>query len=165
VPSAEANDGYLPRAFGRTHPKHQSPHVAIAALAVMIAVVFIGGLIWKGSSLEGGLTLFSWLLQAGATGILVVYALVALAGALHSRQHGSTSVVDLFIAPLVALVVVVAAEVTEFYDQPSPFKYAPYAMLAVMLVGIVVRLMTRARVAVVEQDGVTPEQLEPAVTA
>jgi hypothetical protein len=33
-----------------------------------------------------------------------------------------------------------------------------------MLVGIVVRLMTRARVAGVEQDGVTPEALEPAVT-
>jgi membrane protein YdbS with pleckstrin-like domain len=89
---------------------------------------------------------------------------VALAGALHSRRHGSTSVVDLFIAPALALVVVVAAEVTEFYDQPAPFKYAPYAMLAVMLVGIVVRLMTRARVAGVEQDGVTPEALEPAVT-
>jgi membrane protein YdbS with pleckstrin-like domain len=103
-------------------------------------------------------------LQGGATGILVVYALVALAGALHSRRHGSTSVVDLFIAPALALVVVVAAEVTEFYDQPAPFKYAPYAMLAVMLVGIVVRLMTRARVAAVEQDGVTPEALEPAVT-
>ncbi|HET8536758.1 MAG TPA: hypothetical protein VFL73_06215, partial [Solirubrobacteraceae bacterium] len=131
---------------------------------VMTAVVFIGGLIWKDSSLEGGLTLFSWLLQGGAAGILVVYALVALAGAVHSRRHGSTSVVDLFIAPALALVVVVAAEVTEFYDQPSPFKYAPYAMLAVMLIGIVIRLMTRARVAGVEQDGVTPEQLEPAVT-
>jgi amino acid transporter len=158
------HDGYLPRAFGRTHPKYRSPHVAIAALAVMIAVVFIGGLIWKGSSLEGGLTLFSWLLQAGATGILVVYALVALGGAVHSRRHGSTSVIDRFIAPALALVVVVAAEVSEFYDQPAPFKYAPYAMLAVMLLGIVVRLMTRARVAGVEQDGVTPEKLEPAVT-
>jgi hypothetical protein len=34
-----------------------------------------------------------------------------------------------------------------------------------MLIGIVVRLTTRARVVGVEQDGVTPEQLEPAVTA
>src|SRR5205085_240438 len=83
--------------------------VAIGALAAMIAVVFAGGLIWQGSSLEDGLTFFSWLLQAGATGILVVYALVALAGALHSRRHGSTSVVDLWIAPALALVVVVAA--------------------------------------------------------
>src|SRR3954465_15048330 len=149
------HDGYLPPAFGRTHPKHQSPHVAIGALAAMIAVVFAGGLIWQGSSLEDGLTFFSWLLQGGATGILVVYALVAVAGALHSRRHGSASVVDLWIAPALALVVVVAAEVAEFYDQPAPFKYAPYAMLAVMLIGILVRMLTRTRVAAVEQAGVT----------
>jgi amino acid transporter len=154
------HDGYLPRAFGRTHPRYQSPHVAIGALAVLIAAVFLGGLIWQGSDINGGLTYFSWLLQAGATGILPVYALVAIAGAVHSRRHGSTSALDLFIAPVIALVVVGAAEVTEFYDQPSPFKYAPYAMLAVMLIGIVVRLATRARVAGVEDEGVTPEALE-----
>src|SRR4051812_38324008 len=97
------HDGYLPRAFGRTHPKHQSPHVAIGALAVMVAVVFIGGLIWKGSDLEGGLTLFSWLLQGGAAGILVVYALVAIAGALHSCRHGSTSRGQLLVRPAPSL--------------------------------------------------------------
>src|SRR3954453_1933809 len=96
------HDGYLPRAFGRTHPRHQSPHVAIAALAVMIAVVFLGGLIWQGKDLEGGLTFFSWLLQAAPTGILPVYELVAIAGAVHSRRYGSKSVLDLYIAPVIA---------------------------------------------------------------
>jgi amino acid transporter len=156
------HDGYLPRSFGRTQPRYQSPHVAIAALAALIALVFAGGLIWQGKGIEAGLTYFSWLLQAGATGILVVYALVAIAGAIHSRRHGSTSALDLYIAPAVALVVVVAAEVTEFYDQPSPFKYAPYVMLAWMALGVVVRLATRNRMAAVERDGVTPERLEAA---
>ena len=158
------HDGYLPRSFGHTQPRHQSPDVAIGALATLIAAVFIGGLIWKGSGINAGLTYFSWLLQAGATGILVVYAMVAVAGALHSRRHGSSNPLDLFVAPAVALVVVVAAEVTEFYDQPSPFKYAPYVMLAWMALGVLVRLATRSRVAVVERDGITPEALsaEPA---
>lgn len=158
------HDGYLPRRFGHTQPRYKSPDVAIGALAVMMAVVFIGGLIWKGKSLEGGLTLFSWLLTAGATGILPVYALVAIAGAVHSRRHGSKSPVDLFIAPTLAVVVVAAAEVTEFYEQPSPFKYAPFAMLGWMVLGVIVRLATRERVAAVERDGVTPEGLsaEPA---
>jgi amino acid transporter len=160
------HDGYLPRAFGRTQPRYQSPHVAIGALAAMMIIVFVAGLIWKGKSLEGGLTLFSWLLTAGATGILPVYACVAIAGAVHSRRHGSTSPIDLFIAPALALIVVVAAEVTEFYQQPSPFKYAPFAMLAFIALGVVVRLATRDRVAEVERDGVTPERLsaEPAAT-
>jgi amino acid transporter len=160
------HDGYLPRRFGHTQARFKSPAVAIAALAVMIAIIFVAGLIWQGKSLEGGLTYFSWLLQCGATGILPVYALVAIAGAVHSRRFGSTNPVDLFIAPAVALIVVVAAEVTEFYNQPSPFKYAPYVMLAWMAVGIVVRIATRDRVADVETSGTTPERLEaePAAT-
>lgn len=144
------HDGYLPRAFGRTQPRFQSPAVAIVVLAAFMAVVFVGGLIWQGSSLTGGLTFFSWLLQAGATGILPVYALVAIGGALHSRRHGG-NVVDLFVAPFLALVVVVAAEVSEFYQQPAPFKYAPYAMLAWIALGLVVRIMTRTRVAAAEE--------------
>jgi amino acid transporter len=159
------HDGYLPRAFGRTQPRHKSPDVAIAALGVTIVAVYILGLIWQGSSLNGGVTFFSWLLTAGATGILVVYALVAIAGALHSRRHGSRSPIDLAVAPLLAVVVVVAAEVTEFYDQPSPFKYAPFFMLAWMLLGVAVRLATRNRVASVEAGGVAPERLETAETA
>jgi amino acid transporter len=160
------HDGYLPKAFGHTQARYKSPDVAIGALAGTIAVVFVAGLIWQGKSLEGGLTYFSWLLTCGATGILPVYACVAIAGAVHSRRHGSTSPIDLFIAPALALVVVVAAEVTEFYEQPAPFKYAPYVMLAFIALGIVVRMLTRDRVARVETTGVTPERLdaEPVAT-
>jgi amino acid transporter len=138
------HDGYLPRAFGSTHPRFRSPHVAIGALAVAIAAMFAGGLIWQGSGLNGGLTYFSWLLQAGATGLLPVYALVAIGGALHSRRHGG-NIVDLAIAPILALVVVVLAEWSEFVEQSSPFKYAPYFMLGWMVVGVLIRLATRSR--------------------
>jgi amino acid transporter len=146
------HDGYLPRAFGNTQPRYKSPYVAIAALAAFVAAVFAGGLIWQGSGLNGGLTFFSWLLQAGATGILPVYALVAIGGALHSRRHGGT-VIDMAIAPALALVVVVLAEWSEFVDQVAPFKYAPYFMLAWIAIGIVLRFATRGRVADAEAAG------------
>jgi amino acid transporter len=145
------HDGYLPRAFGRTHSRFKSPDVAITALAAFVAIMFAAGLTWKGSSLDGGATYFSWLLQAGATGILPVYALVAIAGAVHSYRHQG-SVIDIAVAPALALVVVVAAEVTEFYKQPSPFKYAPYFMLVWMALGVIVRMLTRARVAPLESE-------------
>jgi amino acid transporter len=143
------HDGYLPRQFGRTHPRFKSPVFAIAGLAVLVALMFAAGLIWKGSSLNGGSTYFSWLLQGGASGILPVYALVAIAGAVHAYRHRS-SLLDVLVAPVVALIVVVAAEVTEFYKQPSPFKYAPYFMVGWMVLGVVVRLLTRSRVAPLE---------------
>jgi amino acid transporter len=143
------HDGYLPKAFGSTQSRYKSPHVAIGVLAVFVAAMFAAGLIWQGSDIGGGLTFFSWLLQAGATGILPVYALVAIGGAVHSRRHGGT-VIDKLVAPALALVVVSLAEWSEFVDQPSPFKYAPYFMLVWIALGVVVRLGTRTRVAAAE---------------
>ena len=143
------HDGYLPRAFGRTQSRYKSPHVAIAALAVFVAAMFLAGLIWQGSGLEGGLTFFSWMLQAGATGILPVYGLVAIGGAVHARAHGGT-VVDKVIAPALALIVVALAEWSEFVGQSSPFKYAPYFMLVWIALGVAVRAATRTRVAPAE---------------
>jgi amino acid transporter len=145
------HDGYLPRAFGRTQPRFRSPDVAIGALAVCTAAVFVAGLIWKGHTLLGGLTFFSWLLQCGATGILPVYAAVGIAGAVHSHRFGGT-IVDRLVAPLLAVVVVVAGEVTEFYKQPSPFNWAWRVMLIWIALGVLVRLLTRARVADTELE-------------
>src|SRR5918911_3112924 len=85
------HDGYLPRVFGRVQPRFRSPDVAIGALAVVSAAVFIAGLIWQGAKLTDALTFFSWLLQCGATGILPVYAAVGLAGAVHSARFGGTA--------------------------------------------------------------------------
>jgi amino acid transporter len=153
---AWGHDGYLPRMFGRTHPRFRSPHVAIAALAVITALVFVGGLAWQGKTLNDAVTFFSWLLQVGATGILPVYALVGIAGAVHSRRFGGT-IVDLAIAPLLAVIVVGVAEVTEFYGQTGIYRWAPYVMLAWMGLGILVRLATRARVAPVEREAETTQ--------
>src|ERR687884_163007 len=47
---AWGHDGYLPRAFGRTHPRFRSPHIAIAALAVITVAVFLIGLAWQGKT-------------------------------------------------------------------------------------------------------------------
>jgi len=155
---AWGHDGYLPRAFGRTHPRFRSPHVAIAALAVITFVVGAIGLAWQGKTLVDAVTYFSWLLQVGATGILPVYALVGIAGFLHSRRFGGT-IVDWLVAPLLAVVVVVVAEVTEFYDQQGIYRWAPYVMLAWMALGVGTRIVTRSRVEAVEA------QAEPGLAA
>ena len=148
---AWGHDGYLPSAFGRTHKRFKSPHVAIAALAVITFIVGAVGLAWQGKTVDDAVTYFSWLLQVGATGILPVYALVGIAGFVHSRKHEGT-VVDWAIAPILAVVVVGVAEVTEFYGQTGIFKWAPYVMLGWMVLGIAVRLATRTRVESVERQ-------------
>jgi amino acid transporter len=147
---AWGHDGYLPRAFARTHPRFKSPHVAIAALAAVTLAIFVFGLAWQGRTIDDAVTFFSWLLQVGATGILPVYALIGIAGFVHSRAHGG-NLIDIYVAPALAVIVVGVAEVTEFYGQTGIFKWAPYVMLGWMVLGIVVRAATRSRVEAVER--------------
>jgi amino acid transporter len=140
-------DGYLPKAFARTHRRHQTPHVAIGALAVVTLVIFVAGSVWKGQSLASfaGFSVFSWLLLAGAAGILPVYALVGISGARHAMRTDGNAL-DRLIAPLVAVVIVATAEFTQFYNQSGANKIAPFVMLGWMALGIVVRLAIRDRV-------------------
>jgi len=154
------HDGYLPRAFGRTHPRFKSPDVAIAALAVVTAAVFVAGLAWQGRSVNDAVTFFGWLLQVGATGILPVYAAVGLAGAVFASRTGGGAL-DRYVAPLLAVVVTGAAEVTEFYGQQGIYRWAPYVMLAWIALGVLVRLATRGQVADVERKA---EAAQPELT-
>jgi amino acid transporter len=154
---AWGHDGYLPKAFARTHPRFKSPHVAITALMAITVVVFVLGLAWQGRTINDAVTFFSWLLQVGATGILPVYALVGIAGFVHSRKHDGT-IIDIVVAPILAVIVVGVAEVTEFYGQTGIYKWAPYVMLGWMVVGILIRAATRTRVESVERRA---EELQP----
>jgi len=154
---AWGHDGYLPKPFARTHPRFKSPHVAIAALMAITVVIFGLGLAWQGRTINDAVTFFSWLLQVGATGILPVYALVGIAGFVHSRKHDGT-IVDIVLAPILAVVVVGVAEVTEFYGQTGIYKWAPYVMLGWMVLGILIRAATRTRVEAVERRA---EELQP----
>jgi amino acid transporter len=158
---AWGHDGYLPRAFGRTHPRFKSPHIAIAVLTAITLAVMLGGLLWQGRTVNDAVTYFSWLLQVGATGILPVYALVGIAGFVHARKYDGT-LIDILVAPVLTVVVVVVAEVTEFYGQTGIYRWAPYVMLGWMGLGIVVRLATRAKVEPVERQA---EELQPELAA
>jgi amino acid transporter len=158
---AWGHDGYLPRPFGRTHPRFKSPDVAIGVLTAITLAVIFAGLGWQGRTIDGAVNFFSWLLQTGATGILPVYALVGLAGFVHARRHDG-NLIDILVAPILTVVVVSVAEVTEFYDQKGIFRWAPYVMLGWMALGIIVRLATRTKVEQVERQA---EELQPELAA
>jgi hypothetical protein len=69
----------------------------------------------SGPTLIDAVTDFSWLLEAGATGILPVYAAVGGPRGFAARTCGSA--VHRYLASLLAVVVTAVAEVTEFYVQ------------------------------------------------
>jgi amino acid transporter len=76
---ALGRDGVLPHVFGRTHKRHQTPHVAGLAIAGFLAL-FILGFYVNDPSTEATLTkLATWAPLVGVLGILAIQALVSFA--------------------------------------------------------------------------------------
>jgi amino acid transporter len=104
-----ARDGVAPRAFGRTHPRFATPHVAIAVV-VPVLVVGLAATIAAGTAL-GPLLVF--LLTVATGGFLVAYLLVCLAAPVFLRRIGELTwpavaatavIVPILLAALVAYV-------------------------------------------------------------
>jgi amino acid transporter len=69
----------LPSALGRTHRKHETPHVAATVLAVAMALYVLGFVINDSSNQAALLKLATWSPLLGVLGILGVQALVSFA--------------------------------------------------------------------------------------
>jgi len=72
---ALARDGVLPRALARTHPRHQSPHVACALLSVVLLAVFVESSIAR---LDPLLNVSTALAGVGSVGLMALLATTAL---------------------------------------------------------------------------------------
>lgn len=104
-----ARDGVAPRAFGRTHSRFATPHVAIAVVAPLLVVGLAAALL-AGAPLGPTLT---FLLTVATGGFLVAYLLVCLAAPVFLRRIGELTwpavaatavIVPILLAVLVAYV-------------------------------------------------------------
>ena len=83
---ALGRDGLLPRALGRTHRRHASPHTGSATQTVLAAAVLA---VFALSGLDPVLTLFSWLTNVGTLGVIALMALSSVAvPVFFARRHG-----------------------------------------------------------------------------
>lgn len=82
---ALGREGLLPKALGRTHSKHKTPHVAVlvqALIALAIVVVFR-------FADRSGLDVYYWLAVQGVIWIILVQALTSLAVWAYFRREGT----------------------------------------------------------------------------
>jgi amino acid transporter len=83
---ALGRDGLLPRALGRTHPRHASPHQgSLVQTALAMALVAPFAL----SGADPVLTLFNWLTNVGTLGVIVLMALASFAAAAWFTRRGA----------------------------------------------------------------------------
>ena len=107
---ATGREGILPKALGRTHPKHKVPHVAnVTQTAIAIAIMLIWG-VFSGFGFDKAfdtayVRIYTMMAVQGVVWILAIQALCALAIIVYFRSGGrSGNVITTLICPIIAIV-------------------------------------------------------------
>ena len=80
---ALGREGLLPRALGRTHPVHKTPHVAVMTQGAIAAAICLG--FWFADRLA--LDIYYWLAVQGVIWIVLVQALTSLSVWVYFRRE------------------------------------------------------------------------------
>jgi amino acid transporter len=157
-------EGVLPAALGRAHPRHQTPHVAIWLIAPVVAVVPIV-MVASGTTPLG---VYAYTGTVGTFGYMLAYVLMAISLPVFLRRRD-----ELRGASVVLAVVVVLALLYVFYKNvipvpPSPYNLLPWVFLGALLLGLVWYLTVRVRtpevtaeVGSIEEEPVAPHGRHP----
>ncbi|MCW2600267.1 MAG: Amino acid transporter [Frankiales bacterium] len=124
-------DGLLPRMCGRTHSKHQTPHIAILVYSAFTLVIgLIAGAGW------GPMKAFGNLGYLSSLGILPIFILtnLALTAFMLKRYRDEFSVMLHLVFPTLSTLTFLAAIYLNLHPWPtSPLNVMPWIIVAVIL--------------------------------
>lgn len=125
----------LPSILGRTHPKFQTPHIAIIAYSLVSAVfTLVFGIVWGPMGAFGNVGYFSSL------AMLPIYMVtnLALIVFMWTRHRDEFSWILHGLFPVLAIAAFVGPLVTSLYPFPTaPLNIFPFLVLAWIIVGVV----------------------------
>jgi len=165
---ALGREGVLPKAISATRRRSKAPwagSLVQSLLALIVVIVF--AIIGAGSDLAElfpVVTLFNWLTNAGAMGLVLLMALVSLAViGFFLRDHRDVGVGSRWVAPVLAFLglgTVLVLIVVNFYvllgvtpDDPSAYVL-PIIVIAPGIIGLIWgAILRRSRPATYEQIG------------
>jgi len=148
----------LPRALGRAHPTHRTPHVAISVIAPAVIVVPI---IMVASGVTP-LNVFAYTGTIGTFGYMLGYLLMAIALPFFLRRRGEFNPLSAVLA-----VVVAAALLYVFYKNvypvpDYPLNLMPWIFLGLVALGMAWYTVIRVRKPeIVEEAGTFEEEPVP----
>jgi amino acid transporter len=136
---ALGRDGHLPRALG-TPSARNTPLVAstvvVAADVVVIAVTQWWNGLFALPQTPHYVAMFSWLAAFGGFALAVIYLLMSVGALRGLRDHERQWAV--WLAAIVGIVVTAGAIYGSIYKVAKPTIYAPYAAIAILLIGLIV---------------------------
>ncbi|MCL2584511.1 MAG: APC family permease, partial [Streptosporangiales bacterium] len=141
---ALGRDGRLPRGLGR-QSRRGTPVVASTAVLAVCLVVIVVTWLWNGFVAEPGtphyVAVFGWLAAFGGFALAIIYLLMAV-GSLRGLR-GRRRMWPVYLAALAGGAVTVGAIAGSVYKVTAPTIYAPYAVIAIFAVALVVSFSRR----------------------
>ncbi|MBV8587402.1 MAG: APC family permease [Verrucomicrobia bacterium] len=131
---AMGRHGIFHAATSKTHLKHETPHMALGVMAIlMFVVVAASRIFFKFEVLDE----FNDAGTMGAFGFIGAYVLVTLAAPFYLKKRGELNAVDV-VWCVAALALLMIPAIGSVYPVPSaPVNFFPYIFLAYLLVGLV----------------------------
>jgi amino acid transporter len=140
---AMGRDGSLPRALGRTHRVHKTPHVAI--MVDLVIALVLGGAVGLST---GPSTVYGFFAGTGGIGVIVIYLVMSIAGIRYFRQAygGAYSVWKHVIVPLIAFAAFGLALYGSVWPiPPAPYNLMPYIIIVWAAIGLIVVAVLRSK--------------------
>jgi len=136
-----AHEQMLPALLTRTHPRHRTPHVAIAALTPVVLLVPLGMLLAGTSTLN----IYAYTGTLGTFGYLTAYLLMGLGMPVFLRGRGLLRPQHVVLAAAAVLTLLYVVYKNLVPVPASPYNVLPYLYLGMLAVGVVGYLVVRAR--------------------
>jgi len=131
----------LPRDFGRAHSRFKTPHVALYALAPVIAAAPVI-LVAIGVS---PLQIFGYVGTIAAFGYLLAYLLVAVAAPIYLARRKALTPLPVVVSVLATVGIVYVIYKNLVPVPPAPYNYFPYIFLAWVVAGVIWYLVLKVR--------------------
>jgi amino acid transporter len=131
----------LPEVFARTHPTHETPHIALGTIAGIL--ILVGGaalLLGRAPS-----DLFSDTSTLCAFGFVIVYGAIALGASLYLRRRGELTPTNVVVSAVAVVLLIVPAVGSVYPVPPPPGNWYPYVFALYVACGVA--LLWRRRLA------------------
>lgn len=154
----------LPRALGRAHPTHRTPHVAITVIAPVMIIVPI---VMVASGVEL-LNVIGYTGTIGTFGYMLGYLLMAMALPFFLRRRGEANSLSAVLAVIVVAVLLYVFWKNVYPVPPYPFNLMPWIFIGLVALGMAWYTAIRVRkpeiveeVGSFEEEPVPPGELRP----
>jgi amino acid transporter len=127
-----AHDGLVHAHLGRAHAKNETPHIAVLACGLAVALLS-AGLAAHGVS---GADIYAWTGSLAVYGFITAYFLVALALPFYLRRQSQLTPAALTLSIAAALAMLLAMAGTLYPIPAAPYNTLPYYYLAYLAVGL-----------------------------